>query len=199
VSPALIESTSVLAQLREVTRPAHQRLEARLRLLDEQLSHQDYRYILTRFYGFWCSWEPLVERLVNDLAFTFPRQRLHMLARDLAALGFSQAMLDALPICPPLPLQDAAAALGSLYVMEGSTLGGRIIEQHLHRLLGIRRETGGSYFAGYGDRTGLMWRNFLDRLDATPVTAAARINSGATETFACLTAWLPPPADTRLA
>ncbi len=73
--------------------------------------------------------------------------------------------------------------------MEGSTLGGHVIEKNQLARLGLARESGGSYFAGYGDQTGLMWRDFLARLDAAPFTDAGEINLGATATFACLTSW----------
>jgi heme oxygenase len=179
----------VLGQLREVTRPAHQQLEATLDLLDERLTAQDYIKILGKFHGFWRAWQPLAGRLMDDAAFTRPRQRLHLLTNDLTALGMSAAAIDALPTCPMPTLRTPAAALGSFYVMEGSTLGGRVIEKNLLARLGLARESGGSYFAGYGDQTGLMWRDFLARLDTAPFTDAAEINLGATATFACLTSW----------
>jgi heme oxygenase len=54
-------------------------------------------------------------------------------------------------------------------------------------VLSIARDCGGSYFAGYGDWPGPMWRNFLDRLETASITAAAQNNFGATATFACPT------------
>jgi heme oxygenase len=186
---ALIESTSVLTQLRAATKPAHQRLEAALNLLDDDLNREDYKKILEKFHGFWSSWQPLIGHLMHDETLTRPRQRLDLLANDLLALGMSQAEIENLPACPMPALPNTATALGSLYVMEGSTLGGRVIEKNLLLRLGITRDSGGSYFHGYGDRTGLMWRDLLDRLDATPITAAAAINLGAIATFACLTSW----------
>jgi heme oxygenase len=86
-------------------------------------------------------------------------------------------------------LQNAASALGSLYVMEGSTLGGRIIEKNLLLRLRLLPETGGSYFAGYGKRTGQMWRDFLNRLATAPLTDVAQIKIGASATFDALTSW----------
>ena len=189
MSESSIKSYSVLAQLREATRPAHQQLEATLDLLDERLTVEDYTKILGKFYGFWHAWQPLAGRLMDDAAFTRPRQRLHLLTNDLTALGMSAAAIDALPACPMPALHTAAAALGSFYVMEGSTLGGRVIEKNLLARLGLARESGGSYFAGYGDQTGLMWRDFLARLNAAPFTDADEINLGAAATFACLTSW----------
>ncbi len=179
----------MLAQLREQTRPAHARLETTLNLLDEQLGRPEYLKILMRFHGFWQFWQPLAGKLMDDADFTGPRERLHLLTADLAALGLSPVAVAALPGCPMPELGGAGAALGSMYVMEGSTLGGRVIEKQLLARLGIGQDSGGSYFAGYGERTGLMWREFLARLAAAPAADAAQINAGANATFACLTLW----------
>jgi heme oxygenase len=189
VSEILAETVSVLTQLREGTRTAHLQLEATLNLLDARLNREDYVRILGQFHSFWQSWQPLTARLIDDPDFTCPRERLHMLTNDLCRLGVTPAAIEGLPDCPMPPLANAAEALGSLYVMEGSTLGGRVIEKNLLLRLGIVRETGGSYFAGYGERTGQMWRDFLFRLGAAPAADAPQIKFGANATFSCLTSW----------
>lgn len=129
--------------------------------------------------------------LLQDAPFLDPRRRMHLLAADLAVLGASPFAVDALPSCPVPLLGNAAAALGSLYVMEGSTLGGRIIERHVERRLGFDHLSGCSYFAGYGARTGAMWRAFLARLELAPLGDAAGIAAGAVATFERLAEWLP--------
>lgn len=55
-------------------------------------------------------------------------------------------------------------ALGILYVIEGSTLGGKVIYKHLQKTLGLNEESGAAYFYGYGDHTGELWKNFLFQL-----------------------------------
>ncbi len=180
---------AVLAHLRLATRAAHDRLEGGTGLTDESLDLAAYRNQLQRFHGFWRGWQPLVAARLQDDAFLAPRRRLHLLADDLAALGLSQAAIDALPICPMPALADAAAAIGSLYVMEGSTLGGRVILGHLERRFGLTG-LGCSYFTGYGSATGAMWRSFLARLDLCPMAQAHRIAAGATATFDQVGWWL---------
>ena len=184
---------AILAHLRTVTRPSHGRLETTLNLLDEQLDHHTYKRVLERFYGFWRGWEPQVAGLLQDGPLLNPRRRMHLLQADLAVLGSSAPCVAALPSCPLPLLYDAAEALGSLYVMEGSTLGGRVIERHVERCLGFNGESGCSYFAGYGLNTGRMWRSFLARLDEAPAVDAERIAIGAVATFERLTSWLPEP------
>ena len=96
-----------------------------------------------------------------------------------------------LPMCSAPVLRNAAEALGSLYVMEGSTLGGRVIERNVKRCLGLDAQHGCTYFAGYGMHTGTMWRSFLTQLDQAPAVDAEQIADGATATFECLALWLP--------
>lgn len=158
-------------------------------LLSEQLTLEAYQNVIKRFYGFWIDWQPHVAALLRDGALLEPRQRLYLLEADLAALGFSVNEVEALPRCPPPVLRDAAEALGSLYVMEGSTLGGRVIERHVERHLGLKGQFGCAYFSGYGTGTGAMWRAFLARLDAEPAEHAERIGNGASATFECLAGW----------
>ena len=182
-------SGALIAHLRRVTRPAHDRLEGGLGLLDE-LDVDSYEAILSRFYGFWKGWQPQVAGLLNDDALTKPRRRLHLLAADLGVLGVSREALAALPLCPLTTLQGDAEALGSLYVIEGSSLGGRVIQGNVERCLqGVGRASS-SYFNGYGDGTGAMWRLFLKRLDEVPAGDMEGVSRGATTTFDRLGTWL---------
>ena len=199
VAPCAIEAMSapgeVLAHLRAVTRPAHVALDAALGVLDERLDIAGYRALLVRFYGFWVGWQPQVAALLQDAALMEPRRRLHLLVADLAELGVSGPALAALPRCPPTPLDDAMAGLGSLYVMEGSTLGGRVIQRHVEHRLGERGRRSCRYFGGYGAETGVMWRSLLARLDVVPQAAVARVGGGAAATFDCLGRWLTREAE----
>ncbi len=184
----------VLAELRAATRPAHDQLEQTLDLAEASVTLAGYRAVLARFHGFWRSWQPLAASLLQNDALTQPRRRLHLLEADLAALGLPAAAIAALPACPPPNLPDANAALGSLYVMEGSTLGGRVIAKNALTRLGLTATNGCAYFTGYGPQTGAMWQAFLTHLNTAPTTAAPAITTGATATFDTLTHWLSPAA-----
>ena len=180
----------MIKHLRAVTRPAHDALEGTLGLMDEQLGIDTYKDILGRFYGFWSGWQPQVSTLFRDEQFLGPRRRLHLLAADLAALGVSTPIMEALPICPLVLLSDDVEALGSLYVMEGSTLGGRIIRRNVERCLGDEGRASCSYFNGYGGETSTMWLSFLARLAERPHSEAERAGRGAVATFERLAWWL---------
>ncbi|MCR0983226.1 biliverdin-producing heme oxygenase [Roseomonas populi] len=174
---------SIRDRLRAETRPDHDRLENGLRLADPGLTPARYRAVLERFYGFWAGWEPRLAAALGDDAFFAPRRRLYLLQDDLRALGIRP---EGLPACLPPPLRDRGEAMGSLYVMEGSTLGGRVILKRLDEI-GLA-EGARSYFAGHGEATGAMWRSFLARLEAEPDAEA--VLRGAKDTFATLADWM---------
>ncbi|TXD71199.1 biliverdin-producing heme oxygenase, partial [Mitsuaria sp. TWR114] len=58
------------------------------------------------------------------------------------------------------------AAFGSLYVLEGSALGGQVLTPMLLARHGLTPERGAAYFHGFGERTGAMWREFRQLADA---------------------------------
>lgn len=161
-------SPCLLDALRRATRTAHDRLEARLPIGRSDPSMASYRAIVAAFHGFY---EPLETRLGNVAPLLAPlpwepRRKMHLLRADLLALGATAEGVDGLPRCERLPtVSDAPDALGCLYVVEGATLGGRVISRRLQPL-GISPESGGRFFHGYGERTGPMWAEFVDRLHA---------------------------------
>ena len=102
------------------------------------------------------------------------------------------AEVAALPACPALPpIVDLPTALGAMYVLEGSTLGGRYITKAVRAKLGLTPGDGCSYFASYGDRVGLMWKAFGAAVDAFAADDAAReaVERSADATFAAVDGW----------
>lgn len=187
-APAAGLDANLVSFLRQETRQEHQALEQALDLLRPPLERAQFRHILARFYGFHAVWEPEVARFPAIAAISQPRSRLACLHDDLTALGMAEAEIAALPRCEAAKKLAATetAALGSGYVVEGSTLGGQVISRALARA-DWAPPGGLSYFNPYGSRTGVMWQSFkawcdaqADRLDWN---AAAR---GARATFATL-------------
>ena len=189
------ERPPVLERLKRETREAHDRLEAGLDLLGEPLSRERFLRVLERFWGFHSVWEPAVGRALHDDLFLAPRLKLSHLQADLGALGRSPDDIARLPRCfeaaqlAPLPLRPGAA-LGSLYVLEGSTLGGKVISRALKDAPWLP-EGGLAYFDPYGSHTGRMWQDFRDYTAArsTPATDAEMI-AAAKATFERLHRWL---------
>lgn len=177
--------STLLERLRQETRPQHEGLEKALDLLSPTLGIARYQDILRRFHAFWRSWRPLAHGLLakeGDLL--TGRDRTPLLESDLAHFNLTPLRPDG-----PLPtLNDADQALGSLYVLEGSTLGGQVIARHLETHLGLRDGAGYAYFQGYGRQNGPMWAALRERLAHHPTEGptADRLVAGARETFSLL-------------
>ena len=180
------------AFLRSKTASAHRRLEASLDLLADPSDGRRMTRLLARFYGFHAVWDPAVAGVPQLAAFHAPRARLALLARDLSLLGVAAADIAALPRCDVARflVRDAAQGLGSMYVLEGSTLGGVLISRALKDQAWAPSD-GLGYFNPYGPRTGIMWREFRQWLAAEAAAHDAEaVAAGARRTFALLEDWL---------
>lgn len=182
-------------RLREETVAAHAALEAAFNLERVLSSAEAARRVLERFYGFHLVWEAAMSRTAAA-AFAAERSRLPLLIADLTSLGAGQDDLAALPRCEAAAALPAARAgeIGSLYVLEGSTLGGQLISRALKNAPWVP-PAGLTYFNPYGPRTGEQWRAFMawaDEQAAGEDTGA--VIAAANDTFALLQAWLPAAA-----
>jgi heme oxygenase len=183
----------LLDRLKAETRDAHDRIERDLGLTRADLSLEAYGTLLTRMHGFFSTWEPAVAAALDEPAFFEPRRKLHLLARDLMTLGLRPG-----PACTGLPaMAGPDAALGSLYVLEGSTLGGQVIRRHVDALFGFPPGGPTAYFTGYGADTGRRWQEMRARLAALPQPAAPAVVEAALSTFGALHSWLSP-CETRV-
>jgi heme oxygenase len=140
--------------------------------------------------------------------FTDDRRRVPDLDRDLAAFGVSMESVPVLPATAEfisrvedLAKSESVALLGPLYVLEGSTNGGRFLARVLERSLQIEGPAGLSYMDPYGDRQPEMWAEFktlADQVELTPEQKDA-VTGAACETFRAISAIsdavLPPDTD----
>lgn len=176
-------TSPILDHLRSATRDLHDGLEARLDVFSRVAVPLARREMVSRFLAFYRPAEAALARMLGDepdLDFD-ARRKVPALERDLATLNGAQT-LDA-PLATPA---NRSEALGFLYVLEGSTLGGRVIDKQL-RVRGLSSE-GLSFFQGYGDETGARWKAFCRVLErADDADAAAR---GARSAFGQMEAWM---------
>ena len=183
----------ILARLRVETRPEHDAVEAVLGLTGGGLTRDGYRRTLEQFYGYYQPLEDAVRAVVERVGRGLDpdeRRKTPLLESDLRALGVDAP--DRLPVCSDLPRVDSvAAAFGCLYVTEGATLGGQFISRHVRQTIGVTPETGGRFFHGYGDRTGVMWQTFRTALAAFATTQDTQdqVTAAAVQTFRTLRAW----------
>jgi len=176
---------SATERLRERTRALHERVEQATDLERRARTRAGYADMLRRIGGCLRAIEPMLERFPwSELGIVLAeRRRLPLVEQDLRWLGESEAP----PVVAMQPPGDLAEALGVLYVLEGSTLGGQLILRTVARELGLDGEHGGSYFHGHGARTGTMWKDLKARADAwcgTDEVRFAHALAGAERAFA---------------
>lgn len=187
--------TSALRErLKAETRAQHDAAERATRIADRTSDVRDYVPLVARLFGFYEAAEARLAAAHGGALAGLrlePRRRAPLLRRDLHALGLSAADIEALPRCADLPdTSSPPAALGYLYVVEGSSLGGTLIARQLAARLGLRPETGAAFFSIYGDQVGARWHEFLTALTAAPVEAADAVVAAARDTFARFTRWV---------
>ncbi len=183
----------VLLRLRSATAGDHERVESALDLMGADLDRPRLVAALGALHGFWCASEAGLDTWAAD----FPadarrvewsrRRRAHLYATDLLALGSPPA--DREPALPAVHGTDEA--LGRLYVLEGSTLGGTFIDRHLAGLPALA-DVRLRAFSPYGVRTGAMWAAYR-RVTREHVAAggdADRVVGSASATFGALGDWV---------
>lgn len=202
-SIAMIPST-LRARLRTETHDIHVALERALNLLNPALTFADYSQILERFYGYYAPLERALRQLPAPSAWRqlmSQRWKTAALEADLNHLGARTNEVERLPQAANLPpMANHADAMGALYVVEGSTLGGAVLSRHFADRFGLSRDRGLAFLNVYGDRTGEMWQRYLAALmpydnahDAERVVAAAKA------TFLSLADWLTSLANSDVA
>jgi heme oxygenase len=190
-------AADVLRMLRTATATEHEAVERALNLLDPALERNRLVAVLDRLHGFWQAAEAgldgWADRCPADAAAVdwARRRRAALFAADLRALGGRPE--PATPTLEPLPGTDEA--LGRLYVLEGSTLGGVFIDRHLAALPGLAGLRVRA-FSPYGADTGASWHAFRTTLRARVADGgdAATVVRSARATFAALAAWCTPVA-----
>lgn len=158
-------------RLKAATAQAHTRLDRRIMAAQPFASRDNYARFLQVQYRFHCDMEriyanPVLASVVPDLA---QRRRLPALVADLHDLGVALPADHATaPGSAGHPTQ--VAALGWLYVAEGSNLGGTILYKMAAKL-GLDRDFGARHLAAHPDGAARHWREFTAALDAVPLSA----------------------------
>jgi hypothetical protein len=136
------------------------------------------------------AWEPRVERQRCRIACGpgSPSAAGHPCARADVRWLSARALLASCEMradaVAALPLDDVAAVMGSLYVIEGSALGGRVIGPQTREDARSRPGTAeATTFEGFGDATGAMWRDFRltasEEIGDSPHAIDAGVRDGA--------------------
>jgi heme oxygenase (biliverdin-IX-beta and delta-forming) len=186
-----------LQNLRTQTSSSHKTLEQNplsFLLMQDAVEIGDYVNYLKKLYGFVKGFEenvfPILQNTIPDID---RRKKTYLLENDLLAQHQDLQLIE-------MPNDEIfhqnfnteASAWGGMYVLEGSTLGGQIINRHLQKKLGdIIGQS--DYFRGYGAETGTAWKSFLESFCMQAKKSSEQeqeIIRAAIKTFDLMDSWL---------
>lgn len=186
-----------LQKLRNETAECHLALEKNpysVALMSPSVTIENYLNYLTKLYGFVSGFEKNVFPSLIDVDPDIEnRRKTHWMEQDILVLGGD---LTKIPVMPAEVFSKhythEAVALGGLYVLEGSMLGGNIIKKHLSEKLNDSVIDKMRYLTAYGAETGKVWKNFLTLLThhASDKNKEDAIIKSAVITFRFIDEWL---------
>ncbi len=173
-------------RLKTRTHEAHARLDARIMAGRPFEDRERYARFLTVQRAFHRDIDPLYSdpRLVALLPGLPERRRLEAIEQDLGDLGVEVSRDEAAPVFTAADI-DIPAALGWLYVAEGSNLGAALLRKEAAKL-GLSDDFGARHLAGHPDGRAAHWRAFVAALDAADlnVEEEEKATAGAEAAFA---------------
>ena len=163
-----VSAPAFLEKLRFATTQSHTNLEAlpvSASIMNPAVTNTQYALYLGLMHDVVKDAEENIFPMVHNV---LPELDIHPKAQfiraDLAVLDATPKYDAVKPLSGNLTTISVAFALGIMYVIEGSSLGGRVILKNISGALGHSEESGARYFAGYGGETGSHWKNFLSQL-----------------------------------
>lgn len=173
-------------RLKSSTSSAHTLLDNRIMAADPFGTNARYLNFLRVQHAFHQEIDALYgnARLANMLPDLAGRRRLDAIAQDLADIGGTSDLGSAEPQFRVGEAHDIPAALGWLYVAEGSNLGAAFLLKAAQKL-GLSETFGARHLAGAPEGRGLHWRTFTAALDSVSLTAEdeERVVAGAIAAF----------------
>ncbi|MFL9843361.1 biliverdin-producing heme oxygenase [Flavobacterium rhizosphaerae] len=153
-------------KLKESTALPHQQLEAlpiSKAIISPDIDKDTYIKYLTLMHDIVKDAEenifPILNTVIPDLE---QRNKTLLIQADLRFLGATYTT-NSKPVSNGNTF-STGFAMGVLYVIEGSSLGGRVILKNIEKTLGYNSSNGATYFSGYGDKTGTYWKAFINKL-----------------------------------
>lgn len=194
----------IALRLKTDTAQAHEDLEKHPKLFamgEGNMNLTGYADVLRHFYPFWVQ----VEQIAYDradvraaLPDSDSRKLSQKIADDLRALNISTSVFT-----PPALswVADLPSAMGTIYVIEGSSLGGRVIVKRVMDQLGLTPDHGCAFYSGYGAETGQKWKAFLESLGNCHFSDSDqdKVIDAANKTFDALNAWMDVDLNQRAA
>lgn len=158
-------------RLKAATHATHDRLDKAIMGHEPFASRQRYGLFVSVQHAFHREIDALYDDTALDalLPGLEGRRPLGQIAQDLADLGLAVPSRDGEPVFPRGGPLDLPAALGWLYVAEGSNLGAAFLFKDAQKL-GLSETFGARHLAGAPEGRGLHWRTFTAALDAVPLS-----------------------------
>ena len=182
---------AILNTIKEETKTHHQQVE---KVLVQELKNlknkDDYARLLERLLLFYKPIEVDLHEVIDDALIPDISERKHT-QRILTDL---ELLEHGLPMEFPksqLKISSPSYALGVLYVIEGSTLGGQVISKMIHNNLYLEGVDATNYFGSYKELNGDMWKKFGNRISEIENSVEQKeLFQGAKDTFDSLKYWL---------
>lgn len=132
-------------------------------IMSGRLTVEEYKVLITVNLvlnkAFEKQWSTLPFELPKTLQLE-QRRKTAALEKDAALLGLAVTGSNEIQF----PVESYEAFMGTLYVFEGSTLGGAIIYKQLKQNPNLSALDEFHFYSCYGDQLGMMWKVFLDHL-----------------------------------
>ncbi|MDQ6471924.1 biliverdin-producing heme oxygenase [Flavobacterium sp. LHD-80] len=164
-NPTFAITSNFLSDIKTQTADSHRKLEelpVSASIMSPEMKIEDYIFYLNLMHDVHNDTETFVFPFFTDLLEDLElRKKKHLIENDLSFLNAKKS--DAVKVFQTEGI-SAPFALGILYVVEGSTLGGRFILKNVSKFPELSGDQGVSYFNGYGDKTGSFWKSFLNFL-----------------------------------
>lgn len=181
--------------LKKETKVNHQQLEKALvkqmRLINTK---GEYIKLLQLFYGYFGALEEKINEFILphnlEEEHEFQRRKTKKIVEDIDVYS---GVIPEKATDEDLPeITNQLQAFGALYVIEGSTLGGKVIAKMMQRQMETDAIEGFTFFHGYGDETESRWASFKELLNkqATDISEKEKVVKAADETFAKFQMWV---------
>jgi len=154
-----------MQRLKAETKPFHDQVEGKAfskKIMDGSLSYAQYQELIFGNYLFHCVIEEALQNVLSEeeqLKLNLSKRlKKAVLEEELTLMGFH--LFDNSQL-PEIKLNDFYEALGALYVMEGSTLGGAMIKKILMKNPTISQQAPLLFYGCYGEMIGKYWKDFV--------------------------------------
>lgn len=158
----------VIDKIREATLKYHDDFTGWARnIFNGSISMEQYKTVLKTFYGFYKPFEEKLEKVegINELGLDLEnRRKINYLLEDMKSLGITETEINEIKMAKDddlPPLNNLANALGSMYVIEGATLGGKMVGAQLKDIFSFNGN-GTGFFLSYGEQVKPRWAKFIE-------------------------------------